>query len=257
MLGINRGDHRLSPGVRVESLEDTARQFPIQALRHFLLRSNVVAEEELSEAAHVVGSLDRRLVYGNDDEVYARGLSDTTIGVRYSVFRPGRPLINPDDPGEILGYEATHASDAEVVREGNPATVELVETVREVLRGDRLLPLEANPADTEFFPHEPPTGSRGKIVSLFDALSGSANYQVVVINLGTRNGIEPGHILAANRAGRTIADPHHTSEESSEVTLPEEETGLMMVFKSFEKVSYALIMEAERAIRVGDLAVSP
>jgi len=257
MLGINRGEYRLSPGIRVESLEDSAQRFPIQALRHFLLRPKVVSEEELKEAAHVVDSQERRLIYGEGDEVYARGIGDSTLGESYSVFRPGKALVNPDNNGEILGYEAIHASDAEVIREGDPTTVELVETVREVLRGDRLLPLEANPADTEFYPHAPPANSRGQIISLFDALSGSATFQVVVLNLGTRNGIEPGHVLAINQAGRTVKDQFHTSKESLEVTLPEEQTGLMMVFRSFEKVSYALIMESERPIRKGDYGVSP
>jgi len=257
MLGINRGDHRLSPSIRVEGLDDGAERFPIQALRHFLLRPQVVSEEELKEAAHVVGSQERKLIYGTGDKVYARGLKDTNLGIRYSIFRPGRPLYNPDNKKEVLGFEAVYASDAEVIRSGDPSTVELHDNVREVLRGDRALPLETNPADTEFYPHEPPAGTRGQIISLFDALSGSASYQVVVTNLGNRNGIEPGHVLAINATSRIVKDPHHTKGETSEVTLPEEESGLMMVFRSFEKVSYALIMEAQRPIRKGDFAVSP
>ena len=257
MLGINRGEYRLSPGIRVESLDDEAGRYPIQALRHFLLRPQVVSEEELKQAAHVVGSQDRKLIYGTDDKIYVRGLEDDTLGTRYSIFRPGRPLYNPDNGKEILGYEAIYASDAEVIRSGNPSTVVLVDSVREVLRGDRALPLEANPADTEFYPHEPPAGTRGQIISLFDALSGSATFQVIVTNLGTRNGIEPGHVLAINRPGRVVKDPHHTKDEAPEVALPEEQSGLAMVFRSFDKVSYALIMDATRPIRKGDLAVSP
>lgn len=257
MLGINRGDYRLSPSIRVENLDSEGERFPIQALRHFLLRPQVVSEEELKQAAHIVDSQDRKLIYGTGDKVYARGLEDTSLGMRYSIFRPGRPLYNPDNRKEVLGYEAIYASDAEVVRSGDPSTVILRESVREVLRGDRALPLEANPADTEFYPHEPPADTRGQIISLFDALSGSANYQVVVTNLGTRDGIEPGHVLAINESGRVVKDIYHNKDETLKVTLPEEQSGVMMVFRSFEKVSYALIMEAQRPVRKGDFAVSP
>jgi LysM repeat protein len=260
MLAVNgygAGDYRLSPQIRTEALDSESDRFPIQALRAFLLRPQVVAEEELKNAAHIVDSQDKRLIYGTGDTLYARGLSDTSIGSRYSVFRPGRALTNPDNGKEVLGYEAIYASDAEVVRDGDPSTVVLEESVREVLRGDRLLPLEANPADMGFYPHEPPASTNGQIISLFDALSGIANYQVAVINLGKRNGIEPGHVLAVNQAGRVVNDAYHGKDQSRTVKLPDEQSGLMMVFRSFEKVSYGIIMESERPIRIGDLTVSP
>ncbi len=254
-LGINRGDYKLSPSIR--SRANVAEPISVAGLRPFLLRPQIIAEEQLKAAAHIVGSQDKHLIYGTGDKLYARGLENKTIGARYSIFRPGTTLYNPRNPREVLGYEVIYASNAEVIRSGEPSTVVLEKGVREVLRGDRLMPVEPNPADMQFFPHEPPAGTSIPVISLFDALSGIAQYQVAVIAAGTREGIEPGHVMAVNQAGTTIIDEHHTSDQTPKIDLPEERSGIMMIFRTFEKVSYGLVMEASRPIRLGDMAVNP
>ncbi|MGF1546395.1 MAG: LysM peptidoglycan-binding domain-containing protein [Thiotrichales bacterium] len=251
-----RGGRKLTPQIRYESLAEEDYGIPIQAIQPFLIRPQVIAEEQLKEAAHVLDSQERRLIYGTDDRIYARGLRDDAIGTRYSVFRPGRELRDPLTR-ELLGYEAVHASDAEVIRSGEPATVVLVDAVREVLRGDRLLSLDPGSEGLYFVPHAPAPGVAGEIIGLFDALSQSALYQIAVINLGQRNGVEAGHVLAVSQAGRVVSDLHHKRTETPKIALPSEHSGVMMVFRSFEKVSYALIMESVRSMRVGDIVAAP
>ncbi len=258
MAGVGqRGLHKLSPSVHTSDLEDKDVGVPIGAISPFLIRPQIIAEEELKHAAHIVDSQENHLIYGTGDKVYARGLSDPMIGARYSTFRAGGPLLDPDT-GETIAFEATYTSDAEVIRtEGELTTIQLRDSVREVLRGDRLQPLEMGPKEYYFVPHAPAPSTKGRIISFYEALSQVAQYQVVVVNLGKRNGIEPGHVLAINQAGRSIIDRDHRKDQTKEVALPTERAGTMMIFRSFDKVSYGLIMESERSMRIGDYVAAP
>ncbi|MGI9304367.1 MAG: LysM peptidoglycan-binding domain-containing protein [Gammaproteobacteria bacterium] len=244
---------RLSPSIRTEGLTGE-RQLPIQAIRQFIIRPRVVTEEQLEAAPYIIGSQDRRLIYGSGDQVYVRKLPEQAAE-RYSVFRAGDPLVDPRS-GEVLGFEAIQVADADVQRLGDPATVRLREAEREALTGDRLLPLDQD-EDRAFIPRPPDSEVDGTVVSLFDAISQVGQYQVAVINLGERDGIDKGHVLAVFEAGRTVNDPFASGDLSKRVTLPDERTGVMMVFRPFEKVSYALIMEATRPIHRGDVVRTP
>lgn len=244
---------RLSPQVRVEALDRGLTEVPVQAIRQFIVRPRVVTEEVLKRAPYIVDSQDRRLIYGAGDQVYVRGLQRSEEALRFSVFRPGKQLRDPKT-NELLGYEAVHVGDATVVALGETSTVVLTDTVREALRGDRLLPIEED-FDRNFIPHAPETDARGSVISLFDAISQIGQNQVAVINLGARDGMEKGHVLSILQAGRTVRDSFGRAQEK--LVLPEERTGLMMVFRTFDKVSYALIMESTRPIEVGDAVERP
>ena len=259
-LGINMkqvpGSTRLQPQIRTYPLDEKDVGIAIQSIKPFLIRPQVVAEETLENAPHVLDSREARLIYGSGDEVYVHGLNDAWAGQRFSIFRPGKKLLDPKS-GELLGYEATHASEAELIREGEPATIKLQEAVREVLRGDRLLPLDPGPEGFYFIPHAPAASTEGSIISLFNALSQVAQYQIAVVNLGQRDGMEAGHVLEIHQAGRTVTDHFHRGQREREVTLPTEPSGLMMVFRTFNKVSYGLIMESDHPIRIGDIVTAP
>lgn len=258
-LSVNRtmsGDGKLSPHIREHSLEDRDSGIPIQSIRPFLIQPEIVAEETLAKAPHIVASQDEHLIYGENTQVYVRGLDDDSLGSRYSVFRAGDTFIDPVSK-EILGYEAMHTSNAEVVRRGEPATVLLIDTVREVLRGDRLLPSKPESDNYYFLPHSPPENAKGQIISVFDSLNQIAGYQIAVLNLGERNGVEQGHVFAVNQQGRLVEDRYHQKDQKPEIRLPEERSGLVMIFKTFEKLSYGLIMESTRPIRVADSVAAP
>jgi hypothetical protein len=249
-----RAVERLSPGVRVETLPPTVGM-PIQTLHQFLIRPRVVSEEQLDEAAYILASQDDRLVFGANDRVYVRGLSEDTEDARFSIFRKGAELRDPQTD-ELLGFEAIPVGDADMVREGDPATMLISRSDREALKGDRLLPMDLSDQDFVFAPHSPPKDTDGRVISLFDAISQIARFQVAVINRGERDGIEQGHVLATYQAGRVVEDKF-ASRAGEQITLPEERIGLMMVFRTFEKVSYALAMESTRPIREGDALRHP
>jgi hypothetical protein len=245
---------RLSPQVRGTPLDLSEAFLPVETIASFLIRPRVISEEAYEQAPYILDSQDERLIFGAGDRVYVRGMEEPQVGQRYSVFRRGDTLRDPES-GDVLGYEAIHISEADVTRTGDPATVVLTASVREAFRGDRLLPLDAADADRSFVPHAPGFDADGQVISLFDALFQVGTNQVAVIDIGEQDGIEKGHVLAVHQAGRTVVD--RIGGGRDRVTLPDERSGLLLVFRTFDKVSYGLVMDATRTIRLGDSVTSP
>ena len=142
---------------------------------------------------------------------------------------------------------------ARVVRTGNPTTLNLVSSKREVLNGDLLLPSEESELDFNFFPQPPRETINGKIISVFNGLTQIGQYNVVVLNRGQRDGLVPGNVLAIYQSGNKVPDPQGIKW----VTLPDERAGILMVFRTYEKVSYALVMKATRVMHVNDRVTNP
>ncbi len=246
---------KLSPKVRDTDIDAETYGIAIPAIQQFIIRPRVVSEETLDNAPYILSSTDERLAFGAGDRVYARGFDGEPQG-KYTVFRKGEALHDPITD-ELLGYEAIVVGDGEIARSEDPATFDLTQTKREALRGDRLLSADYNEIDTEFIPQRPPSGTKGYVISLFDAISQIGTFQVITLNLGDRDGIKKGHVFDLNLAGRIVADPFEKPGSLVDVELPEERAGRAMVFRTFEKVSYALVMEATRSIQVGDTANTP
>ena len=246
---------KLSPKIRDEDIDAQTYGIAIPAIQQFIIRPRVVSEETLDTAPYILSSIEERLAFGAGDRVYARGFNGDPQG-QYTVFRKGDALHDPKTD-ELLGFEAIIVGDGEIIRTDDPATFDLTQTKREALRGDRLLPINFGEVDTEFVPHAPPADTHGHVISLFDAISQVGTFQVITLSLGERNGIQKGHVLDINQAGRVVADPFEKPGSLIDVELPEETAGRAMVFRTFEKVSYALIMETSRSIQVGDSATSP
>lgn len=255
VLQLTRGSTvKLSPEIRETSLVKAIPTIPLDAIRPFLTRPRVVAEEVLAAAPYIVASADERLISGAGDKVYARGV-DEQQGKNYSVFRGGKVYTDPET-NELLGYEAIYTADALVSAMGDPATVSLRHTTREVMIGDKLLPVVDDDYDVNFIPRAPEQQIDGYIISVFDGVSQVGQYQVVVLNRGARDDLQVGHVLSVYQAGRTVEDSV-TADRKDVVTLPDEYAGVAMVFKIFEKVSYAIVMKANRAIHVNDKVSSP
>jgi hypothetical protein len=242
---------RLSPKVRIETLEQAIPTIPLASILPFISRPQMVTEEELEMAPYIVSSADEHLMSGAGNRVYARGFNEPAAN--YTVIRRGRPYIDPDNDDELLGYEAIHVADAKMQRYGEPATLLLVASKREALNGDRLLPSGENGFDSSFNPRAPGQPITGKIISVVDGVTQIGQYQVVALNRGLRDGIETGHVLAVYTKGQPVRDPI-TGED---VVLPDERAGVLMVFRPFERMSYALVMSATRAMHVYDRVSNP
>lgn len=245
---------KLSPGIRTSSLDASIPTIPSDAIRQFLAKPRVVSKEEMESAPRIIGSNEEHLILGTGTRVYIRGEIDKER-VRFTVFHPGRPLNDPES-GEILGYETKYAGDVRITTYDDPASGEITFTKREILFGDRLLPEDKSKLDSLYFPKVPDVDVTGSIISLYDAIFGVAQYQVVVINKGERDGLEVGNLLASYTKGKVIRDKYDT-RHNKEVTLPNERSGLVMIFKLFDRVSYALVLESKRVIHKNDVVKTP
>ncbi|MGE0079802.1 MAG: LysM peptidoglycan-binding domain-containing protein [Thiohalomonadaceae bacterium] len=243
---------KLSPRVRVEPLERAIPTIPYDAISQFLIRPRVVTLEELERAPYVVSAQAEHLIGSPGYPVFVRGLGETDLK-NFNVVRLGEAYVNPDDKDDILGYEAIRVADARVQRLGDPATVLLQNATRETLAGDRLLPATDGFVEQNYLPHAPAHEVEGRIVGAMGAVSQIGQFQVVVISKGARDDMEPGHVLAVYQAGGIARDPIAREE----VRLPRERAGTLMLFRVFDRVSYALVMDATRAIHMHDVVTNP
>lgn len=245
---------KLSPRIHTEPLEKAIPTIQPNAIAPFLTQPLVVSEHELQKAGYVTTGLDDRIALGNTSEFYARGLTDTTQEF-YQVFRRGKPILNPNNPEDILGYEAVYLGDAKRLQSGDPAKLVVTRVKQEIIPGDRLIASTRKPALPYYYPRPPKTKVEGKVLS---ALSDIATvelgtHSIITINLGAREGVEEGNVL------RVL---YHVGSHKDPVTrepykLPDEEAALIMVFRVFERLSYALVMNANRPVHILDTVVSP
>ena len=269
---------RLSPRTRYESLaSDALPTLKSHLIEPFLAEPVIVDENGLTAAPRIVAAQEGRVLLTRGDRAYARGQGDAALtdepGQKqkaYRVFRNATPLKDPVT-AEVLGYEAQYVGKALLVRGEStqestdasgkartdivPATIDIVAAKEEMRIGDRLLP-EPERQFQSYVPHAPQAKVNARIVSVYgSAVVNAAQNQVVVINLGTRDGIESGHVLAILKDGARLVDK--TDEARTELKLPDERNGLLMVFRTFEKLSYALVLEITDGAKVGDRLVNP
>ena len=246
---------KLSPRMRREVLTRPILTIPIDAIQQFLTRPRVLSSQELNSAARVTAFVEEHIVGGAGDAIYVSAVEDDQIR-QFDVVRPGQAYRDPDTR-EILGYEALYVGDAELLRPGDPAKLMLTATETEALLDDRLFPDPEEEALENFHPKAPPFLLEGKIIALLNGVNQIGQYSVVVLNRGSDNGLESGDVLRILQ--RT--DPPRGQKRSSffgrKPELPLEDAGLLMVFRSFERVSYALVMYATRPLHVGDTVQSP
>ena len=268
---------KVSPRTRYEILSDSAlptlRSSIIEA---FLAEPVIVDDAGLRAAPRIVSALESRVLIAKGDRAYARGpdgaplLDDQPREQQYRVFRNATPLTDPTT-GEVLGYEAQYVGKAKLVRsEGTtevesrdgsksmalvPATIDITAAKEEIRVGDRLLPEPPRQMQT-YTPRAPDGKVEGRIVSVYgNAVVNAAQNQVVAINRGTTDGMEPGIVLAILKDGASVVD--RSDDSRPMMKLPDERNGLLMVFRTFERVSYALILEITDGVRVGDRLINP
>ncbi|NOX09039.1 MAG: LysM peptidoglycan-binding domain-containing protein [Gammaproteobacteria bacterium] len=256
-LQIQRGSSTLkwSPKTRIQPLKTRIPTIPRDIIDQFLSHTIAIDKDQLAHAPYTIHDPKSRLLNAADDRIYARNIDPASNAKRYRIFRPAQPYIDPDS-GETLAYEAVHLGDADLVAYGDPAILRLTHTRMEVRNHDRLQPVIEDKSAHEFVPHTPPQETQGKIISVLNGINQIGQYQIVALNLGKQDSIEAGHVFAIDQMGATIED---TSQNpvSEYVTLPDEQTGLLMVFRSFERISYALIMEANRPVHISDIVRAP
>ena len=250
---------KLSPKIRIHTTGSSAiAAVPLQLITPFLQEVVVLDQHTLAAAPRIVATQEGRVMISRGETAYARG--DLGLDRSFALLRPGKTLRDPSS-GELLGQEAGIVGTAELVQaEASaaglpiPATLRMTSARQEAGVGDRLARLM--PRDfSAYVPHQPTVEITGQVVSIYgEALSGGQN-QVVSLSRGARDGIERGHVLALWRGGAQAMD--RTDGRAQAMQLPDEPSGLLFVFRVFERVSYALILSALDPVRPGDRFTQP
>jgi hypothetical protein len=241
----------LSPRARLESRDDAIPTVPPGAVLPFLTQPLVMGKNELDKAGYVTIGMDDHVALGDHDQFYARGLGKKPDEF-YQIFRQGAPLKNPDN-GDVLGHEVLYLGDARLLSAGDPAKLVVTRVTQEILPTDRLIKAPPRAALPHYFPRAPQKQVSGRILSAVNGMREFGPLTVVAISLGQREGMEEGHVLRIMRHAGRRKDP----VTKKLYQLPDEETGLLMVFRVFEKVSYALIMDVNRPIHLHDVVQTP
>ncbi|HIE56042.1 MAG TPA: LysM domain-containing protein [Chromatiaceae bacterium] len=268
-LTLNRGPLKLSPRIRSAPIEQAIPTIPIDHIAPYLTRPYVLDRKEMQRMPYVVAFADEHIAAGAGQRLYVRRILERDQK-QFDIVRPGEAYLDADT-GEVLGYEALYTGSGRLLNPGDPATVAVHRTQREILEGDRLLPFTQNNAVTDFHPRAPDQEINGAIIDVLDRVYEIGQYDVVVLDKGLADGVEPGVVLQVNNRGETVADRtarrqrnlvpivaeytmdqelvHEVEPEGwqrpspwEKVKLPDEEAGLLMVFRSFERVSFGLIM---------------
>jgi hypothetical protein len=275
----------LSPDVRIEPLDKEAiPSISPQTIGPFLNRPLVIEKNDLNNAPVIIAGSDNRVVLSHGNKIYIDQVNQDA-NLHWHIYRPGNPIIDPDSK-VTLGTEANYLGDAKVLKLGAPATAEITRAKEEIFVGDRLV-LAKDDIQTNLSPHGPDSKITGKIISIYGGIAETGSNSVVVINLGKKEGIEEGHVLSINHVGRYVSrnpkdkssdekvkqremsstdnkvatlksdNKNNPANDPKLIKLPNERVGLLMVFRVFERVSYALIMQASESITNADLVQTP
>ena len=297
---------KLSPGVRATDIGgDAIPSIPIRVIHPFLSQPRVVPQGALDGAPFILGSNVERVVLAAGDDAFATGGKPGVT--RWNVLRPGKTLKDPET-GEVLGHEVEYLGDARTLVDGAPQKIRITQSAQEILPKDKLVEAD-NSTTFEYIPHAPETKLIGRIISAYGGLSDSGRYQTVVINRGSRDGLEPGHVLAVFREGLAVTLTRDEKDkmawvnekstgvpdggawlyndvrclkENSKVTydqvadvrnsfrntclgnssdravkLPDARSGLVMVYRVYDRVSYALIMQSDGPVYLLDTVRNP
>jgi LysM repeat protein len=261
--GLERGDGvRVEPRVRSEPIDSAITTIPYATVAAFMSKPTVLDRDQIKSAPYVLATRDLHVVMSEGDTVYARGFkSPAELGSHYNVIRVGDPLIDPDD-NRVLGYDGIFTGSGHVTRQGDPTTLIMTESARESRAGDKLIPGGVD-VPLDFIPSAPRVKTNGRIIAVANGETIIGQYEVVVVNRGARDGLAPGNVLGVFDTGPVVADTDKKgffnldTLGAKKVQLPSERTGTFMVFKTFDNISYGLIMEATNMIRPGDKIENP
>jgi hypothetical protein len=287
-LSLDQGPTRkLTPRVRGEQTEQAIPSIPASAIEPWLSRPLVIEENGLAGAPRIVATEEGRFNIGTGSRAYVSGMGASPEKA-WLIYRQGAPLLDPDT-NKVLGYEAVYLGSARVIRTGEPATVYINQATQEIGPGDRLIPA-GRPELLTYVPKAPATDVRGRVIAVyggrsdvsllgaetpalaspqpvasvagFDARREAGPLMIVSLNRGARDGLTPGDVLALNRDtlvkfDKSVGPFYMGHERPQNVQLPEERYGLVFIFRTFQNVSYGLVMRADRPVLPGDVTTRP
>ncbi len=252
---------KLEPRIRVEDIgKQAVPSIPPRVIEPFLSRPLVIEPDGLDNAPRIIAAQADRVYLGSGDVAYVSGIKDAKVDSLWQIYRPGKALVDPESH-KTLGYEAVFLGDSKVATAGDPATVQIFAAQREIGKGDRLV--ATGPITLiNYAPHAPGKLIQGRIIATRGGLRETGPQYVVTLNKGRSDGLEPGHVLALLRLGRTVQErtPSHKwfgADKVKDTKLPDERYGLVFVFRTFDRISFALVMSATRPVLIDDVVTTP
>ena len=250
---------RLQPRLRSEELEGPIDTLPFAAIAAFLSKPSVMTQEEILAAPHILAFRDQHMIGGTGHEAYVEDLK-APLNQRFLVMHVGEPIVD-FETNDLVGYQTAYVATAVVNNPGKITRTVLTEGAREALRGDRLIAQEGETPLT-FTPHAAKATVNGQIIALADEATEVGQYQIVVLNRGSKHGLTPGAVLAVDQRGEVVTDvwskrPFGKEPFGKSVELPYERSGTLIVFKVFNRVSYALVIGARAPMQVADRVYNP
>lgn len=250
---FKKGDTvKLTPQIRSEPLKSVIPAIPLELIQSFLVNNRVMTEEEIDSSPYILAGDESHIVMGLGDYLYARGDWENAHQA-YGIYRKGPAYVDPETQ-EVLGFAALDKGMARMETvEGDIARMKVTDSKEDIRPKDRLIPTEERKVDSIFYPKSPDGEVNGEILHVFSGVRNVSQNDVVVINRGAREGMMIGDVLAVKTKGEVVKD-RITGEL---VKLPDQRRGIMMIFRTFEKVSYGLILRSEAPLSVGDVVTNP
>lgn len=244
---------KLQPQVYSEANRKEIPSIPANVIEPFISRPLIVEAEALEKSPRIVAGPDSRMILGRGDTGFVVGMTDAQV-VKWQIYRPGKALKDPDD-GKVLGYESVFLGEAQLVQPGDPATIQITAAKEEIGRGDRLVPA-ATPSLISYAPHKPDSEITGRVASIYGGLISGGKHSIIAINRGSGAGLEIGHVVALFRKEASTAFDASSGKRTT-TQLPEQRYALAFIFRTFDQVSYALIMDSSLPVVVGDAVRNP
>lgn len=241
--------------VAVTSVVNSIPPIPLSAIQHWLDKTIIVNPQDFNTTPYILASKNRNLITAAGDKVYAKGVP-LIVGQRYGIYREGELYVEPKTQ-EVIGLEVTQVATGLVTStETNGVTsLQLTDSYgKEVREGDRVFVELDNSIPPVFYPAPASVSRGGLIVRIMDSISSAAKGSVVAINLGSTHGAKPGDVLTVYQKGPLVRD---TKDNDMPVRLPNEPSGMVMVFNTFEHISYAYVLDSELPLNVGDQLLPP
>lgn len=246
------GPGKAQPIVYSTPVQQVIPSIPPGAIEPFISQPLIIEDSELNTGVRIVAMQEDRMLVGTGDTFYASGIPDASVE-KWHVFRKGKPLTDPDT-GKVLAYEAFFLGNARLVKPGEPALLRISLSKEEIARGDRLI-AAPEPQIISYMPHRPEQPVAAKVLGIYGGLNEGGANSVVSLNVGKKDGMEVGHVVALYR--KRVSVDVDESGLRTETPVPIERYGLAFVFRVFNGVCYALVVESSKAVIAGDSARNP
>ena len=270
-LSVSRPAVRASPTVRINSLEAEAiPSIPAGDLAPYLTQPIITGPDGLPGAAKIIAAPNARVVRGEGDSVYAINV-DEKSGTEWYIYRAGN-VLRSYDSNEILGYEMRFLGTARVERFGEVSRMLITRAREEILINDLMVPAPREQL-VNYVPHAPDSAVDGRVIELYSGGTEAGRGFIVALDRGAADGLEIGNVLAIYHIAGVIPDPRpyegpdimsKLSDQTKAILpptrfldIPPERSGLLFVFRVFDRVAYAILLNTAEPVVVGDMVRKP